>query len=648
MAEEMKKNIPPMNNNSPDKKPGGKNEPTADELRAMMKKNNSSGGGPGRGGPGGPHGGSMIREKPKNVKATLAKLIRYIGKSKYAVILIIITTIITTVLSLLGPTLQGKAIDAITLTDGRLSVDFDGLVRILVLMAVVYLASTAIQIAQGIAAAKVSQNTVYTLRRDLFNKISYLPISYVDTHAHGDIMSRMTNDVDNISQTLSSSITSLISAFLTLIGAFAMLIKYDWRMALISLVTIPLTVVVSMTLSKFMRKYFVERQVILGQLNTQVEEMVTGYKTVMAYGKEDDACREFAHISEEFRKCSIRANVWGGLMGPAMNIINNLNYLIVAAFGAYFTVTGAISVGDVQAILQYSRQLSQPINQISNQYANILTAIAGAERVFNILETPNELDEGKNKIGVDEIKGEISFKNIDFSYIPGKQVIKNFNLEVKQGQKIALVGATGSGKTTIVNLLTRFYDIDSGEIKIDGVNINDIPKNTLRSAIAIVLQDTVLFHDTIGNNIKYGRLDASDDEIVKAADMAEAREFIERLPEGYNTVLAEGGSNLSQGQRQLLSIARAVLADPKILILDEATSSVDTRTEMHIQQAMVALMKNRTSLIIAHRLSTIRDADMIIVMKDGQVMETGNHDELLEKKGVYYNLYQNQFAGIET
>lgn len=643
MAENMKKNIPENMPPMPDKpKKEKKGEPTADELRDMMKKNGSKG----PGGPGGPR--AMIREKPKNIRATLGKLLKYIGKNKYSVILIIVTTIITTLLNLLGPTLQGKAIDAITITEQRLSVDFDGLVRILVLMAVVYLASTAIQIAQGIASAKISQDTVYNMRKDLFRKISYLPISYVDTHAHGDIMSRMTNDVDNISQTLSSSITSLISAVLTLIGAFGMLVKYDWRMALVSLITIPLTVVVSMVLSKLMRKYFIARQVLLGQLNTQVEEMVTGYKTVMAYGKENDACRDFAEISEEFRKCSIKANVWGGIMGPAMNIINNLNYLIVAAFGAYFTVTGAISVGDVQAILQYSRQLSQPINQISNQYANILTAIAGAERVFNILDTPDEVDEGKTELDIPNMSGNVDFSHINFSYVKGKQVIKDFNLEVKQGQKIALVGATGSGKTTIVNLLTRFYDIDSGKITIDGVDINDIPKKELRSAIAIVLQDTVLFHDTIGNNIKYGRLDATDDEVKAAAETAEAREFIERLPEGYNTVLSEGGSNLSQGQRQLLSIARAVLADPKILILDEATSSVDTRTEMHIQQAMVALMKNRTSLIIAHRLSTIRDADMIIVMKDGQVMESGNHDQLLEKKGVYYGLYQNQFAGIET
>ena len=621
-------------------KPGEKKEMTADELRAVMKKNGTN---QGRG-PGGP----MIREKPKDAKGTLLKLIKYIGKSKYLVFTVMGTTILSTFLNLLGPSLQGQAIDAITITAGKASVDFDTLIRVLVMMMLVYLASAAIQMLQGIASAKITQTTVFTMRSDLFKKISYLPIGYTDTHAHGDIMSRMTNDVDNISMTLSSSISSLISAALTLIGAFSMLLYYDWRMAFISLITIPLTLLVSMNLSKFMRKYFVEKQVLLGQMNAQVEEMVTGYKTVIAYGKEKDACEEFAKISEEFRKCSIRANVWGGLMGPANNIINNLNYLIVAATGAYFTATGAISVGDIQAILQYSRQLSMPINQIANQYASILTAIAGAERVFTILDTPNELDEGTDDMKVEDIRGDIEFNNINFSYIPGKQVLHNFNLKVKQGQKIALVGATGSGKTTVVNLLTRFYDVDSGEIKIDGVNINDIPKKTLRSAIAIVLQDTVLFHDTIGNNIRYGRLDATDEEIRRAAAMAESDDFIERLPEEYETILAEGGSNLSQGQRQLLSIARAVLADPKILILDEATSSVDTRTEMHIQQAMVALMKNRTSLIIAHRLSTIRDADIIIVMKDGTVMEAGNHDELLAQKGVYYGLYQNQFAGIET
>ncbi len=619
---------------------GPKKEMTADELRALSQKN----GGGGRRGPGGP----MIREKPKNTRATLGKLIRYIGKSKYLVLLILLTTLATTGLSLLIPLLQGQAIDSMTLTDGRLNVDFDTLIRVLTTMAGVYVLNSLISVLQGFASAKISQTTVHTMRKDLFRKVSYLPIQYTDTHAHGDIMSRMTNDIDNVSNTISSSISSLVSAVLTLIGAFVMLVSYDFRMALIALVTIPLTLVVSTTLSKFMRKYFVEKQILLGELNSRVEETVTGYKTVMAYGKEKESSEKFAEISERFRKASIRANVWGGLMGPANNIINNLNYLIVAASGAYFTVTGAISVGDIQAILQYSRQLTQPINQIANQYATILTAIAGAERVFAILDTPDETDEGRNPISVEEIKGDIEFSHIDFSYVEGKQVLFDFNLKVKQGQKIALVGATGSGKTTVVNLLTRFYDVNRGKITIDGIDINEIPKKTLRDAIAIVLQDTVLFHDTIAGNIRYGRENASEEDIRRAAEMSESDEFINRLPDGYNTILTEGGSNLSQGQRQLLAIARAVLADPKILILDEATSSVDTRTEMHIQQAMVALMKNRTSLIIAPRLSTIRDADMIVVMKDGSVMETGNHDELLEKKGIYYNLYQNQFAGFET
>ena len=644
MAEEKKmpQNGAPMPGGSGGK-PGApaQKELTADELRELQKKNGAGGN---HRGPGGP----MIREKPKDVKGTVVKLMKYIGKSKYLVVAIMITTLVTTFLSLLGPKLQGKAIDAITLTDGQLHVDFDSLVKYLVLMLVVYVGSSLVTMLQGFASAQISQTTVFSLRADLFRKISYLPIRYTDNHPSGDIMSRMTNDVDNISNTISQSISSLVSSALTLIGAFIMLLSYDWRMAIVALVTIPLTIFVSMKLSTFMRKYFIEKQIILGQLNSQVEEMVTGYKTVMAYGKEKDACDEFAVLSEQFRKCSIKANVWGGIMGPANNIINNLNYLIVAAFGAYFTITGAISVGDIQAILQYSRQLSQPINQIANQYANILTAIAGAERVFGILEEKDEPDEGKNPITVDEIQGDIDFSHIDFSYNPEKQILFDFNLDVKRGQKIALVGATGSGKTTVVNLLTRFYDVDKGKITIDGIDVQDIPKKTLRSAIAIVLQDTVLFQDTIANNIRYGRLDATMDEIKAAAETAEAREFIERLPDGYDTVLTEGGGNLSQGQRQLLSIARAVLADPKILILDEATSSVDTRTEMHIQEAMVALMKNRTSLIIAHRLSTIRDADCIIVMKDGTIMESGNHDELLAKKGVYYNLYQNQFAGFET
>lgn len=608
-------------------------------------------------GPGGPGGGGprnmnarINREKPKNAKGTLTKLIKYIGRSKYLILLLMVVVIGSTLLNLAGPALQGEAINAITIDPAlnKFSVDFDSLIKTLMVMAVVYIGASILQLLQGLLSAHISQSTVYTMRKELFRKIAHLPIKYLDTHPHGDIMSRITNDVDNISNTISSSISSLFSSVLTLIGALVMIISYSWKMALIAMVTIPLTIFVSATLSKFMRKYFVRRQKILGSLNGQVEEMVTGYKTVMAYGKEEMACARFASTSEDFRKCSIKANVWGGIMGPCNNLINNLNYLIVAACGGYFAIRGQILIGDIQSILQYSRQLSQPINAVANLYAQIMTAIAGAERIFDILDTPDEIDEGKRTLDPHHLRGEIEFKDICFSYTPEKTVLKNLNLTVNPGEKIAIVGATGSGKTTIVNLLTRFYELNSGAIYLDGVDITEIPKKELRDAIGIVLQDTVLFSDTIAKNIRYGKTDAADDEMRSAASMANADTFIDRLPGGYETVLAESGSNLSQGQRQLLSIARAILSDPKILILDEATSSVDTRTEMHIQSALVALMENRTSLIIAHRLSTIRDADKIVVVKDGKIAEAGSHEELLAAEGEYYTLYQNQFAGFAT
>ncbi len=605
--------------------------------------------GPRRGGPHGP----MVREKPKNTKATLKKLIKYIGKSKYLLLALLVTVTLVAALTLAGPALQAEAISTITIDAEGMRVDFDRLYTIVAIMAVVYIASSALTYFQGIAAARLSQNTVCTMRNDLFTRISYLPIRYTDTHRHGDIMSRMTNDVENISVSVSQSIASLFSAVITLIGSFVLMIYYSPVLTAVAVVTIPLTIIVSTNLSKFMRKYFVEQQKLLGQLNGHVEEAVTGYQTVMAYGKEASSVEEFSKIAENYRKVGIKANIWGGVMGPCMNMIGNLGYLLVAAVGGYlslYSVLGFAPIGipAIQAVLQYSKQFTRPINEIANQYAQILTAIAGAERVFDIMESPSEIDEGKHPIAVEDIRGHICFKDMYFSYKEGEPVLKGFNLNVERGQKIAIVGATGSGKTTVVNLLTRFYDIDSGAITIDGININDIPKDTLRKAIAIVLQDTVLFSDTIAANIRYGKLDATEDELRKAAATAHADVFIERLPEGYETKLSESGSDLSQGQRQLLAIARAVLADPKILILDEATSSVDTRTEMHIQSAMVALMKNRTSLIIAHRLSTIRDADKIVVLDGGVVAEIGSHEELLKKEGAYYRLYKNQYAGIAT
>lgn len=589
-------------------------------------------------------------EKPKNTLKTLGRLFKYIGKSKYVLYALICITLLITAAELLSPVMQQKAIDTIKVVDGKLSVDFSKMTFFLTVMIVIYAVNSAFALTQGLISAKLSQSTIYAMRRELFAKISRLPIRYTDTHRHGDIMSRMTNDVENVSTAISQALTSLFSAILTLVGAFSMMLYYSPIMTLVALVTIPLTICVSTNLAKFMRKYFVRRQKLLGRLNGQVEETVTGYKTVVAYGKEDDSVKDFGEISEEFRKCSISARVWGSIMGPVMNFIGNLQYVLIAATGGYLVINGigGLSVGSIQAMLQYSKKFSQPINQIANQYSTVLTALAGAERIFEMLDSPDEVDEGKLDVKNEDIKGDIAFENIDFSYVEGEKVLRGFDLKVKAGQMVALVGATGSGKTTVVNLLTRFYELDGGRITIDGVDIKDIPKDKLRSAIAIVLQDTVLFSDTIANNIRYGKTDASDGELRRAAHTAKADGFIDRLPDGYDTVLAEGGSNLSQGQRQLLSIARAVLADPRILILDEATSSVDTRTEMQIQSAMVALMKNRTSLIIAHRLSTIRGADVIVVLDKGKIVEAGSHDELLAAGGEYSKLYQNQFAGIAT
>lgn len=604
----------------------------------------------GPGGPGGPPGrhSRINGEKPKNGKKTLAKLLRYIGRSKYIFFALMAVMLIITGLNLAAPTIQQRAIDFITITEKRLNVDLGGLGSSLILLGVVYAASSVFTYLQGILSAKLSQYTVKTMRRDLFDNLVHLPIKYFDTHRHGDLMSRMTNDVENISTTISQSIGSLISGVLTVLGSFAIMMVYSPLLTLISLSTIFLTIIVSSVMTKFMRKYFMQQQILLGRINGHVEEMVTGYRTVVAYSKEQDAIDEFSSMNDELRRCGIRAQICGGVMGPLMNCISNFGFVLIAAFGGWFTMRGMITVGTIQAFILYSKQFSRPINEIANQYANIQTAIAGAERIFEVMEAEHETDNGTSYFTAKNVKGDICFKDVVFGYEEGKTVLKGLDLDVKRGQKIAIVGATGSGKTTVVNLLTRFYDIDSGSITVDGVPITEIRMAELRRSIAIVLQDTVLFSGTIEDNIRYGKENASPEEVKAAAAHANADEFIERLPEGYAAQLSEGGSNLSQGQRQLLAIARAVLADPPILILDEATSSVDTRTEMHIQSAMVALMKNRTSLIIAHRLSTIRDADKIVVIDGGRVAEMGSHDELIALGGCYYKLYQTQFAGNKT
>ena len=606
--------------------------------------------GPRRGG--GPMAARMNAEKPKHTKQTLVRLLRYVGKSGVILAALLAIMVAVTAAELLGPFFQAKAIDTVRLDAslGRLTVDMEALKGYLAMMAVTFVFSAVLSYFQGVLAARLSQSTVRAMRNDLFRKISRLPIRYTDTHRHGDVMSRMTNDVENVSNAVSQSITSLVSCVLTLVGALAMMLYYSPTMTLIAVVTIPLSISISSGLAKFMRKYFVRRQRLLGQLNGQVEETVTSYKTVVAYGKEDESVEKFGEVSEGLRTCSISARVWGSIMGPIMNFIGNLQYVLIAAVGGWMVISGkgGISIGSIQAMLQYSKKFTRPINMIANQYSSILTALAGAERIFEIMDSADEIDEGTREVEIAEIRGNVEFRDVDFGYVPNEPVLKRLNISVKAGQKIAIVGATGSGKTTVVNLLTRFYEPDGGEITVDGINIAEMPKSTLRRAIAIVLQDTVLFQDTIRNNIKYGHPEATDEEMRAAARTAMADVFIERLPDGYDTVLAEAGSNLSQGQRQLLAIARAVLANPKILILDEATSNVDTRTEMYVQKAMVNLMKNRTSLIIAHRLSTIRDADMIVVIRDGRVEEAGDHESLLARGGEYAKLYQNQFAGIST
>lgn len=606
--------------------------------------------------PGGPRG-PMVAEKPKNFKKTVSKLLGYIGKNKILLIIMVICVIASAAVTFIAPTMQTEALDYLTpesmggkmtTSSGKPVIDFDSMIRILVILAVLFVASSLFSYIQSRLSAKLSQTTVKTMRGDLFRRIEKLSIGYTDNHPHGDIMSRMTNDIENISNTISQSVTSLISSVITIIGAFCIMLYYSWEMTLISIVTIPLTLLATTFLTKRVRRYFAAQQKLLGELNAEVEESVMGYRTIIAFSREEKIKKEFRETSSALKKTGIKAEIFGGVMGPLMNIINNIGFLLIVTAGVAFAINGRFSVTTVFLFIQFSKQFTRPLNEIANQYTSILNAVTGAERVFEIMEEPSEIDEGKIILDSDEITGRLSFRHINFSYVPGEPVLKDFCLEVDKGQKIAIVGKTGSGKTTIINLLTRFYETDSGEILLDGTDIRDITKDSLRKNIAIVLQDTVLFSDSISANIRYGRLDATDEEIREAAATANADSFIERMPERYDTQLAEAGGNISNGQRQLLSIARAVLADPKILILDEATSSVDTRTEMHIQEAMLHLMHGRTTLIIAHRLSTIRDADKIIVLDGGRICEAGNHDELLSQKGVYYNLYMSQFAGIET
>lgn len=583
---------------------------------------------------------NMTVEKPQNGKKTLKRLMGYFVSEKKMLFLLMLAVVVVVACSVYAPKLQSNAIDAIAIRQ------WDKLSPILIVMVIIYIIHSICTYMQSKLSAVLSQNIVSRMRKDLFLNIVNLPIRYLDANSHGDIMSRMTNDIENISTTVSQSMSSLFSGILTVIGTVVMMVALCPRLAALSCVTVILTIVATKLLSKAMRFFFKKRQVILGQLNGNVEEMVTGYRTVVAYNRQNAVVNDFDNVSDELTRVGIIAEILGGSMGPVMNVVNNVGFVIIAAFGGYFAINNIISIGVISAFIVYARQFGRPIDELAQIYGQIQTAVAGAERVFEVMDEPLEDKSGEKNM--DDLKGIIRFKNVNFSYTKEKQVLYDFNLEVKAGQKVALVGSTGSGKTTVVNLLMRFYDVDSGEILIDDVNIKDIDCDSLRRNTAIVLQDTVLFADSIENNLRYSNSSATDEQMYMAARMSNCDSMIRKMPQGYDTQLMSEGENISQGQRQLLSIARAFLAQPKILILDEATSSVDTRTEKHIQDAMVKLMKDRTSLIIAHRLSTIQDADLIVVMDEGRIAETGSHANLLAKKGKYYQLYMTQFAGCAT
>ncbi len=579
-------------------------------------------------------------EHAQNAGAAMKRIALYFAKEKGMVIGMLAVVIFGTVCGIYAPSQQSRVIDIIAGTGTG------SFVGTLLLMLAAYLLYSGSQLLQGLISARLSQRIVKRMREELFGKIVDLPVCYLDTHSHGDVMSRMTNDVENISTTVSQSLPSLFSGVLTIIGTAAIMFWYCWQLALLSCATVILTVLATKILSGKVRKFSRRRQMLLGHLNGTVEEMISGYRTVVAYNHQEITTEEFCQTSDALTKAGIKTDIFSGVMGPIMNCIGNIGFVIIAAFGGYFSVYGMISVGVISAFIVYAKQFSRPINEIAQVYGQLQTAVAGAERVFAVLDERNEEKTGENM--KEASMTEIKFHNVQFSYIPEQPVIRDFNLSVPAGEKIALVGATGSGKTTIANLLMRFYDIDSGEILINGQNIKHISRDSLRKNVAIVLQDTVLFEGTIRDNLKYGNENATEEQLEQAVERSCCEDMLRMLPRGYDTLLKASGENISQGQRQLLAIARAFVADPRILILDEATSNVDTRTEKAIQDAMQLIMKDRTSIIIAHRLSTIQDADRIVVMDHGKIVETGSHEELLLQKGKYYELYMTQYAGFAT
>ncbi|MBR1512045.1 MAG: ABC transporter ATP-binding protein [Acidaminococcaceae bacterium] len=592
-------------------------------------------------GPGGRHGNRFAEtEYAKDFSWTMKRIGSYFAKEKKLIIGMLAAVLGSTLFGIYAPMLQSNAVDIIA---GQRSGDLKATI---LFMLGTYLLMSLLRLAQGVFSARLSLRIVKQFREELFGKVIDLPIKYTDTHSHGDVMSRMTNDVENISTTVSQALPSLFSGVLTIVGTAAIMLWLCWQLALLSCCTIFLTVIATRLLSTYVRKYSKERQTLLGTMNGTVEEIVNGYRTVVAYNEQEHSSNRFCDVSDKLTKAGIRTEVCSGIMGPLMNCIGNIGFVVIAAFGGYFAIHGLISVGVISAFIVYAKQFSRPINEIAQIYGQLQSAIAGAERVFQVLDETSEDLYGL--VWEDDESVAVRFEDVQFGYIKEKPVLKDFNLTIPAGKKIALVGSTGSGKSTVVNLLMRYYDIDKGAIWINDQNVEEITRDSLRKHVAIVLQDTVLFSDTIRHNLQYAKEDATDEEIKKAAKMSRCHEMIEVLPQGYDTMLTGAGENISQGQRQLLAIARAFVADPRILILDEATSNVDTRTEKAIQDAMRQVMQGRTSIVIAHRLSTIRDADLIVVLDRGRIVEQGSHEELLARKQKYYELYMTQYAGFAT
>ena len=601
-----------------------------------------------RGPMGGPRRGMMPGEKAKDFKGSMAKLFRYMERYKFRFILMFIFAIAGTVFNIVGPKILGKATTElfnglIAKVNGTGGIDFEKIGMILLGTLGLYVVSACFSFIQGFVMTGISNDVTYNLRKDISKKINKLPLNYYESRTNGEILSRITNDVDTLQMSLNQSLTQLITSVTTLIGVFVMMLSINVWMTLAALLILPVSMLIIQTVMKHSQKYFQAQQNYLGKVNGQIEENFGGHNVVRVFNKENDVVEEFEKDNQKLYESAWKSQFFSGMMMPIMQFVGNLGYVMVALLGGVFVIKNSIEVGDIQSFFQYIRNFTQPIQQIA-QVTNLLQSSAAAsERVFEFLEEPEESQNETSPADIEKLTGDVQFEHVKFGYNPDKIIINDFSADVKDGQKIAIVGPTGAGKTTMVKLLMRFYDLNGGTIKVDGYDIKDFNRSNLREMFGMVLQDTWLFSGTIMENIRYGRLDATDEEVIAAAKAAHVHNFIMQQPGGYDMILDEETSNISQGQIQLLTIARAILADNKILILDEATSSVDTRTEMQIQKAMDNLMKGRTSFVIAHRLSTIKDADLILVMKDGDIIEQGNHKELLAKKGFYADLYNSQF-----